>query len=69
MDEEEQLEAMLASYEEQQMVFPQRPSSPTLSDEDYDDVFAELIAQEHAQQSTQFQPQDQMDTSGDIEMQ
>lgn len=68
MDEEEQLEAMLASYEEQQMS-SQRPPSPTLSEEDYDDVFAELIAQEQAQQSLQMQPQDQMDTSGDIEMQ
>lgn len=69
MDEEEQLEAMLASYEEQQMMSSQRPPSPTLSEEDYDDVFAELIAQEQAQRSLQMQPQDQMDTSGDIEMQ
>ncbi|KAF9768056.1 hypothetical protein IL306_014699 [Fusarium sp. DS 682] len=69
MDEEEQLEAMFASYEEQQMASSQRPSSPPLSDEDYDDVFAELIAQEQSRQITQFQTPDQMDTSGDIEMQ
>jgi len=69
MDEQEQLEAMFASYEEQQMSSSQRPPSPTLSEEDYDDVFAELIAQEQAQQSTQMQPPDRMDISGDIEMQ
>ena len=69
MDEEEQLEAMLASYEEQHTAPLQRVPSPALSDEDYDDVFAELIAQEQAWQSTELQPQDQMDTSGDIEMQ
>ncbi|KAG8677002.1 hypothetical protein FPOAC2_03119 [Fusarium poae] len=69
MDEEEQLEAMLASYEEQQMISSQRPLSPTLSEEDYDDVFAELIAQEQAQQRMQMQPHDRMDTSGDVEMQ
>ena len=69
MDEEEQLKAMLASYEEQHTAPLQRVPSPALSDEDYDDVFAELIAQEQAWQSTGLQPQDQMDTSGDIEMQ
>ncbi|RGP59393.1 hypothetical protein FLONG3_11207 [Fusarium longipes] len=70
MDEEEQFEAMLASYEEQQMASSQRPPSPTLSEEGYDDVFAELIAQEQAQHNTPIQPPpDQMDTSGDIEMQ
>ncbi|KAF5632329.1 hypothetical protein F25303_9450 [Fusarium sp. NRRL 25303] len=71
MDEEEQLEAMLASYEEQQqqMASSQRPPSPPLSDEDYDDVFAELIAQEQFKQNEPPRPQDQIDTSGDIEMQ
>ncbi|KAF4971427.1 hypothetical protein FSARC_1736 [Fusarium sarcochroum] len=68
-DEDEQLEAMLASYEEQQTTSSQRPLSPTLSDEDYDDVFAELIAQEQSEQGTQPASQDRMDTSGDIEMQ
>ncbi|KAH6968739.1 hypothetical protein HG530_006313 [Fusarium avenaceum] len=69
MDEEDQLEAMFASYEEQQTALLQRRPSPTLSDEDYDDIFAELIAQEQSQRNTQSRPQDQMDTSGDIEMQ
>lgn len=70
MDEEEQLEAMLASYEEQQQqMASQRPPSPPLSDEDYDDVFAELIAQEQFKQNKPPRPQDQIDTSGDIEMQ
>ncbi|PNP79626.1 hypothetical protein FNYG_06972 [Fusarium nygamai] len=71
MDEEEQLEAMFASYEEQQqqMASSQRPPSPPLSDEDYDDVFAELIAQEQSKQNELPRLQDQIDTSGDIEMQ
>ncbi|KAF4344676.1 hypothetical protein FBEOM_1343 [Fusarium beomiforme] len=64
MDEEEQFEAMFASYEEQQMASSQRPPSPPLSDEDYDDVFAELLAQEQSRHN-----QNQMDTSGDVEMQ
>lgn len=71
MDEEEQLEAMFASYEEQQqqMASSQRPPSPPLSDEDYDDVFAELIAQEQFKQNEPLRLQNQIDTSGDIEMQ
>ena len=54
--EEEALEAIVASYE-QQSQSEQRPPSPTLSDEEYDDVFAELIAQE--------QPQSQPQSSGE----
>ncbi|KAF5001701.1 hypothetical protein FGRMN_869 [Fusarium graminum] len=69
MDEEGQLEAMFASYEEQQTALSQRLPSPTLSDEDYDDVFAELIAQEKSQLRTRSHPEDQMDTSRDVEMQ
>lgn len=42
----EDLEAMVASYEEQQSQQGQSPPSPSLSDEDYDDIFAELISQE-----------------------
>ncbi|KAM0344620.1 hypothetical protein ACHAPU_007394 [Fusarium lateritium] len=68
MDEEDQLEAMFASYEEHQTTSSERPPSPTLSDEDYDDVFAELIAQEQSQLRTRSHPEDQMDTSGDVEM-
>ncbi|KAM5352326.1 hypothetical protein ACJ41O_005049 [Fusarium nematophilum] len=67
MDEDEQLEAMLASLEEQQTT-SQRLPSPTLSDEDYDDVFAELIAQERPRSGLEQDSQDQMDTSGGDEM-
>ncbi|KHN95069.1 uncharacterized protein MAM_07118 [Metarhizium album ARSEF 1941] len=45
--EEEELEVMVASYEQHSQL-DQGPSSPVLSDEEYDDVFAELIAQEQA---------------------
>ncbi|KAJ3514103.1 hypothetical protein NM208_g15095 [Fusarium decemcellulare] len=68
MDEDEQFEAMLASYEDQQTTSSQPPSS-TLSDEDYDDIFAELIAQEQSQQAMQSGLHYQMDASGDTEMQ
>lgn len=56
---DDDLEDMVASFEEQQNQNQgqthedQRPPSPTLSDEDYDDIFAELIAQEQEQSSTQ----------------
>ncbi|KFH44707.1 hypothetical protein ACRE_044370 [Hapsidospora chrysogenum ATCC 11550] len=52
-DEEEELEAMIASYEEQQAAQPLRPRSPAMSDEDYDDIFAELLAQEQPAQQQQ----------------
>ncbi|KAG5982750.1 hypothetical protein E4U55_001402 [Claviceps digitariae] len=58
-DDHDDFEAMVASFEEQmshsQDRGRQRPSSPSLSDEDYDDIFAELIAQE-GQQSSCIQP-------------
>lgn len=48
-EDDEDLDAMLASYQNQQQAsstqFSQDPS-PTLSDDDYDDLFAELIAKE-----------------------
>ncbi|KID80295.1 uncharacterized protein G6M90_00g010880 [Metarhizium brunneum] len=59
--EEEEFEAMIASYEQQNQL-GQRPSSPLLSDEDYDDVFAELIAQEQAYSQPQSSGE-QMDMS------
>lgn len=59
--EEEEFEAMIASYEQQSQL-GQRPSSPLLSDEDYDDVFAELIAQEQAYSQPQSSGE-QMDMS------
>lgn len=51
-DEDAEMEAMVASYQEQmapaqqQQQQQQRPVSPSMLDDDYDDIFAELIAQE-----------------------
>ncbi|KAF4125694.1 hypothetical protein GMORB2_0938 [Geosmithia morbida] len=46
-DEDEEMDALVASYQEQVAVPTQRPESPsTMTDDDYDDIFAELIAQE-----------------------
>ncbi|EFY92931.1 hypothetical protein J3458_004485 [Metarhizium acridum] len=59
--EEQEFEAMIASYEQQSHI-DQRPPSPLLSDEDYDDVFAELIAQEQADSQPQSSGE-QMDMS------
>ncbi|GAB0133876.1 hypothetical protein EsDP_00002270 [Epichloe bromicola] len=58
---DDDLEDMVASFDEHrsqsqnqgQTHGDQRPPSPTLSDEDYDDIFAELIAQEQEQSSIQ----------------
>ncbi|KAI8672548.1 hypothetical protein NCS56_00718000 [Fusarium sp. Ph1] len=69
MDEDDQLEAMLASYQDQTSTSSQRPPSPALSDEDYDDIFAELIAQEQSQQSANSRSLYRIDESGDTEMQ
>lgn len=58
LDDDEALDAMLASYQDQQ---PQsathftRVPSPALSDNDYDDLFAELIAEETSTQQEQQQ--------------
>lgn len=54
-DEEEELEAMFASYEDRQATPSAQPRwSPTPSlasfDEEYDDLFAELIASERSPQ-------------------
>lgn len=62
--EEDEMDAMVASYEEQQANASQRPPSPTLSDEDYDDIFAELISQEELQPQEQMAT-DQMDMTDD----
>lgn len=57
-DDDEDLEAMFASYQDQQLPsateHPRVPS-PTLSDDDYDDLFAELIANETTTQTRQSQ--------------
>lgn len=67
MDQDE-LEAIL-SYEEKQSTVPQRPPSPSLSDDDYDDIFAELIAQERSsQQSNQYQPTEEIEMTDRMEM-
>lgn len=60
MDQDE-LEALLV-YAEEQSTVPQRPPSPSLSDDDYDGIFAELIAQEHSSQtSNQYQPTEEIE--------
>ncbi|KYK58339.1 hypothetical protein DCS_05352 [Drechmeria coniospora] len=41
----DELEAMVTSYEQQQLA-SRRPPSPDMSDAEYDDIFAELISQE-----------------------
>ncbi|GAO14691.1 hypothetical protein UVI_02028940 [Ustilaginoidea virens] len=61
-EEEEEVEAMLASYQEQKNSAPEAPCSPALSDEEYDQVFAELIAQEEAESQAQ-SPVEAMDIS------
>jgi hypothetical protein len=58
-DEDEEIEALFASYEQQQT--SRVPQSPTPSDGDYDDIFAELIAQEHHQGDQPMSTGDQMD--------
>lgn len=62
-EDQDHIEAMFASYEEQRAQASNRPRSPTMSDDDYDDIFAELIAQES--QRPQASSTDQMDTTGD----
>ena len=66
---EEGLEAMVASYEEQQSSFEQRPPSPTLSDEEYDDILAEFLAQEQRQQPHPEHCESQMDITDNMDMQ
>lgn len=61
--EDAELEAMFSSYEEQHLTPPPLPASPTLSDEEYDDIFAELILQEKSQSRDPQKPADQMDMS------
>ncbi|KAH7149542.1 hypothetical protein B0J13DRAFT_621390 [Dactylonectria estremocensis] len=66
--EEEELEAMLASYEEQSTSSSRRPPSTIMSDEDYDDIFAELVSQEQHQPAFHHQSLDQMDINGEDDM-
>ncbi|PNY26376.1 Uncharacterized protein TCAP_03690 [Tolypocladium capitatum] len=61
--EDEELAALVASYEEQQLA--PRPPSPTLFDEEYADIFAELMSQEQVPQNQSQNPADQMDMTDD----
>lgn len=63
LPEEEDLQAMLASYEQAHEPSGQRPSSLCLSDDDYDDLFDELMAQDSPATS---QPQEARDEEMDI---
>lgn len=65
--EDEELEALFASYEQQQQA--PRPPSPTMSDEEYDDIFAELLSQEQSQPRQQgFTDQMDSDETMDVSM-
>ncbi|CAM1500937.1 Fc.00g100990.m01.CDS01 [Cosmosporella sp. VM-42] len=67
--EEDELEAMIASYEEAHSGSTLRPPSPSVSDEEYDDIFAELISQEQSRQGNLHSSMDEMDiTDGNDEM-
>lgn len=61
--EEEDLEAMFETYEQTQGNAMGRPAPTALSDADYDELFAELLAQEGDSTSGQKPCADQMDTS------
>ncbi|KAH8699792.1 hypothetical protein BGZ61DRAFT_451328 [Ilyonectria robusta] len=63
--EDQELEAMFASYEDLPTSSSQRPPSTIMSDDDYDDIFAELISQEQHQQSFYQESSNQMDLTGD----
>ena len=60
-DEEDDIEAMIASYEERTAQISQGPQSPPMSDDDYDDIFAELIAQERQTLQNHTAPGEQME--------
>jgi hypothetical protein len=49
-----ELEAMIASYEEQQQVAAaQQPKPASLSDDDYDEIFTSMISQDKSSASNQ----------------
>lgn len=58
--QDEELDAIFASYQEEQTA---QPPSPAMSDEEYDDIFAELISQEQNRQDHQ-----QTSLSGQMDM-
>ncbi|KAF7535264.1 hypothetical protein G7Z17_g13228 [Cylindrodendrum hubeiense] len=63
--EDQELEAMFASYEEQPASSSQRPPSAIMSDDEYDDIFAELLTQEHHRQGFHQESSNQMDVTGE----
>ncbi|KAI5462550.1 hypothetical protein BGZ63DRAFT_384151 [Mariannaea sp. PMI_226] len=64
MTEEEELDAMIASYEEQRAAaVQQRPPSPTLSDDEWDNIFDELAWTESSKHGCQQTASDEMDLS------
>lgn len=65
--EQDELEAILA-YEEQQQTNPPRPSSPSLSEDDYDEIFAELISQEQSSQPNQNHPMEEVEMTDGMDM-
>lgn len=48
-----ELEAMIASYEEEQAGATQQSKSASLSDDDYDEIFASMISQNESSGSNQ----------------
>lgn len=68
IDETDELDAMVESYQQEQQTAAQRQPSPTLTDDEYDDLFAELAEREESQGLIQFS-QDRMDLSQGDEMQ
>lgn len=61
--EAKELEMMVASYEEEASASQSRPPSLFLSDDEYDDIFAELISQEPSPSNGQSNSSDDMDMS------
>jgi hypothetical protein len=57
LKEEEELEAMIASYEENQPGSQHRPPSPSWTDEDFDDISMDLIIPDQPTFSNIQQPQ------------
>lgn len=70
--EDAELEAMFASYQQQQQQQPPprspatRPTSPSLSDAEYDDVFEELLSAKDIDQA--MQTQQSIDTADQMDM-
>lgn len=64
--EEDELESMLASYMQHQPQSPVvRPVSPSLSDDEYDDIFEELLSAKDIDQAMQTQ---QASSTEDMDM-